>query len=213
MVVTTEGYLQTDLSQVAKIGEGRYRKVFRVGNKALKVLRPFVRKDYGLFHVNFPTELYTKYKFGIADFNQFEYEMYHEFIERISPELRNKFSQIHEIGKSNGKSVSLSDLVVNSNGNLAKTLSQYGIVDNPDFWRQIDKLEQVLVHEEIPIIDIRGENIMVREVDGESVPILVDFKRYGRRTYPVQIWLFSKQQLVKKMKRRFQRLRDQYKPS
>ena len=86
-------------------------------------------------------------------------------------------------------------------------------MDNYDFWQQIDELERVLTDKTIPIMDIRGENIMVQKLNGKITPVFIDFKRYGGKTYPVQIWLSSEKQLIRKMQRRFQRLRELYKPS
>lgn len=212
MVTATYEALQTNISERKKIGEGRYREIFRVGDEALKLMKPYVRKDYGLFHVNFPAELYTKHKFGISDFNRFEYESYMGFIERIPKEFRGMFSRVHSFGRHNNRSFSLSDLVVNSDNEISKPLSEYGQVDNLKFWEKITRLEEMLVSEKVPLLDIRGENIVVREEKGELTPVVIDFKRYGRRTYPMQIWLLSEQKLIGKMRRRFQRLKEMYKP-
>ncbi len=213
MIVTDYTPQPTDLEKAVKIGEGRYREVFRVGDYALKILKPHVRKNYGFFHVDFPSHLYTKHKFGIGDFNQFEYDMFRDFIERVPAELRERFAHIHSVGEIKGRSYSLSDMVINEDGSLSSTLTQHGELDNYDFWRQIDELEVVLAEKSIPIMDICGENIIVQEVDGKVAPVLIDFKRYGGRTYPVQIWLSSEKQLIRKMQRRFQKLRELYQPS
>jgi len=213
MVVTKYVLQPADLEKAVKIGEGKYREVFRVDDFAIKILKPHVRKNYGLFHIDFPSYLYTKHKFGIVDFNQFEYGIFRDFIERVPVEFREMFAQIHSVGKINGKSYSLSDIVVNRDGSLSKTLTQQGELDNYDFWRQIEELEEVLTDNTIQIMDIRGENIMVQEVEGKVVPVFIDFKRYGGRTYPIQFWLLSEKQLIAKMQRRFQRLRELYQPS
>ena len=118
--------------------------------------------------------------------------------------------EINYVGKINGKSCSFSDLVSNCDGIISKTLAQNGKLKNDNFWKQIEELEGVLVDKKVTITDIRGENIMVKEMGKEVAPIFVDFKRYGSITYPIQIWLSSEKQLVEKMKRRFQRLREQY---
>lgn len=210
MAITICEYSQTDLSQAVKIGEGKHREVFRLGDKALKILKLHIRKNYGLFHIDFPTNLYTKYRYGIDDFNEFEYRTYKKFIERVPPEFKDRFSRIYHAGRLDGRSFSISDLVVNSDGSLSKPLSEYDIIDSA-FWRQIDELEEILASKEIPIMDIGGENIMVKEADGKMIPVIIDFKRYGRKTYPFQIWLFSEQRLISKMRRRFQRLKERYK--
>jgi len=213
MVVTVYTPHPPDLESAVKIGEGKYREVYRLRDFAIKMLKPSIRKDYGLFHINFPSQLYTKHKFGIADFNQFEYDMFKEFIERVPVEFRDRFAHIHSVGQIDGKSYSLSDLVINRDGSLSKTLAQYGEIESYDFWSQIEELEGVLTDNSIPIMDIRGENVMVQETSEGVAPVFIDFKRYGRRTYPVQFWLFLEKQLVAKMQRRFERLRELYQPS
>lgn len=92
-------------------------------------------------------------------------------------------------------------------------MAKYGELDSYDFWKKIGDLECVLINNTIPIMDIRGENIMVQETSEGVVPVFIDFKKYGGRTYPIQFWLFSKKQLFDKMQRRFQRLRELYQPS
>jgi len=213
MVVTDYAPQPTELENAVKIGEGKYREVYRVRDFAIKMLKPSVRKNYGFFHIDFPSQLYTKHKFGIGDFNEFEHDMFREFIERVPVEFRDKFAHIHSVGEIDGKSYSLSDLVINGDGNLSRTLAQTGAVSSYDFWSQIEELEGVLTDNTIPIMDIRGENIMVQEKSAGVVPVFIDFKRYGGRTYPVQFWLSSEKQLIAKMKRRFERLRELYQPS
>jgi hypothetical protein len=213
MVVTDYAPQPIDLENAVKIGEGKYREVYRVGNFAIKMLKHSVRKNYGFFHVDFPSQWYTKHKFGIKDFNQFEYDMFREFIERVPVDFRDRFAHIHSVGKIDGKSYSLSDLAINGDGNPSKTLAQYGEIGSYNFWSQIEELEGVLTDNSIPIMDIRGENIMVQETSEGVAPVFIDFKRYGGRTYSVQFWLSSEKQLVAKMQRRFERLRELYKPS
>lgn len=201
-----------NLASVIKIGEGRYREVYRVDDDfALKLLKPTVGKNYFGVSVEFPAQLYTACKFGISDFNRFEHGAYQTFIQRISPEMRNSFAHIHRVGMFRGRSGSLSDLVADADGGVSQSLSEYGKVSDTSFWKRIDDIETALLDEKIWLTDIADHNVVVQVVDGTHVPVLVDFKRYGRRTYPFQVWLLSQRQIEKKMKRRFERLRDEYK--
>ncbi len=193
-----------------KIGEGRYREVYREGDKALKFLKPNVIRNYGPLKIIIPTKLYTFFNFGISDFNRFEYEKYKEFENKIPEEFEHNFSKIYGIEKRGKESVSISDLTLNWDKTLSKPLSKYGLLDDEDFWKEIDRLEEMLIERDIMILDIRGENILVKETSEAKSPVLIDYKRYGGRTYRKQ-FIFSRPQLIKKLKRKFQRLRELHK--
>lgn len=212
MVIALSDRLELSLSQPVKIGEGRYREVFRLGDQAFKILKPCVRKEYSFFHVDFPAELYTKYKFGIPDFNQFEYEVYKDFIKSIPEDFKGMFVHIHKVGRYGNRSFSLSDLVVDGNCEVSKSLLEHKPVEDQKFWERLDCMEEVLASRNVPILDIRGENIVVKEERGELFPVMIDYKRYGNKSYPMQVWLLSEQRLIGKMRRRFRRLREVYKP-
>lgn len=94
MAVTDCTLQPMDFESAVKIGEGRYREVFRVRNFAVKILKPSIRKNYGFFHIDFPSQFYTTHKFGIEDFNQFEYDMFKSFIERVPAEFREIYTDI-----------------------------------------------------------------------------------------------------------------------
>lgn len=195
-----------------KIGEGRYREVYCIDDEfALKLLKPIVGKNYFGVHVEFPAQLYTSFKFGISDFNRFEYDAYHNFSSRIPSELRSSFAHIYRAGIFHGRSASLSDLIVDEDGSVSRPLSEHGAVGDPLFWKRMDAIETMLLDEKIRLADVANHNIVVQTVNGTHIPVLVDFKRYGRRTFPFQIWLVSERQLENKMRRRFQKMRDAHK--
>lgn len=202
-----ENCLHLDFSERYMVGEGRHRIVFRMGNFAVKILKPYFKKSYGSLKIPFPTKPYTAIKFGFIDYNTFEYKCYTGFIERVPLEYRNRFAHIHGVWEVKGKSISVSDLIMNSDGSLSQPLSQYPRINDSSFWEEIDSLEELLTKENIPIMDIRGENILVKEEDGKRTPVMIDFKRYGRTTYPMQLWLLSEAKQISKMRRRFERLK------
>lgn len=190
-----------------KIGEGTYREVYRAGDKALKILKPHIHK----FNVDFPTSLFTKLEYGIADFNQYEYNTYQRFIKKIPEGLRGRFAKIYSAGCYNGRSASLSELITNENGGISKSLSKFGPVSDKNFWNEIDQLESLLLEKRIFLIDIRKENVMVKESEGKLTPVLFDYKRIGARTRPFQPWLrLFPSQLAEKVKIKFQELREEY---
>ena len=196
-----------------RIGGGAYREVYREGNLAIKVLKPYVKKDYGLFSINFPAFLYTKIQFGIEDFNKFEYDNYRQMIGLVPLELRDSFAKIIRVEQNQNGSLSINELVTDADGCVSKTLKQYGEVRNSKFWERFNELEQLFLSNNISLFDINSENILVKELEnGDTTPVLVDYKRFGTRTYPFQFGLLTESGVRKKIKRRFARIRDSYRP-
>jgi hypothetical protein len=192
-----------------KIGEGRYREAYRLGNRVYKVLKPTLTKHYGPFSKKFDIENYTRNKFGIDDFNQYEFDSYRSIIGRIPNAYHDMFAHVRAVYYVGDRSVSISDLVINSDGQVSKTLAQ-GLPQNKSgFLHRLDDLELLLYANSIPLLDIRAENIVVREQLGESTPVIVDFKKYGSRVFPFQPWLKLEVLLRHKMMRRFNRLKDE----
>ena len=210
MVVTPAHQAHPLTQNMVKIGEGKYRLVFKKGTRALKIMKDRVMKNYGPISICFPTELYVKYSFGISDFNKFEKRVYDEFIQKVPNEFKNRFVEIYSTGKFNGKSFSLSELIVNDDGNLSLPLSQNSGIKCFDFWKRIRELEEILIEEHIPLVDLHGKNILVRKKEGKQIPVLIDFKIYGRITCPGQPWLRSEKKLAEKIHRKIQRLRNDY---
>lgn len=197
-----------------KIGEGMYREVYQEGSLAIKVLKHYIRKDYGLFHLYFPTSLYTMFKFLIKDFNEFECDNYRRMIDQIPTELRDSFAKIIGVVQYEGRSISINELVTNIDGNVSKTLRQYGKVKNSGFWKRLGELEELFISEGIPYLDIHPENILVKELkNGDILPVFVDYKRVATKTYPFQFNLLFRSEIARKIKRKFFRIRREYQAS
>lgn len=195
-----------------KIGGGRHREVYRYCNLAVKVLKPYVVKDYGLFSIATPTKLFSLYKVGSLDLNRVEYENYQKLISQVPEGVMDSFAKIFEISGNEGESISIGELVVNSNGTLSQTLEQYGGVKSPRFWERIKDLEQLFLSKDIPYFDIRPKNILVKEFENrDSIPVLVDYDAIGTRAFLFQINLLLKSERARKIKRRFSRIREKYK--
>jgi hypothetical protein len=200
-------YRSTTLEHTCHIGEGRYRDVYAVGNEAVKVIKQFIRKDYGLFRIDYPAPFYIKHKFGIEDFNRFELDSYNQLMKHVPPGYTDSFSRIHRVVQKEGRSISISDLIRDSDGTLSKSLSDHGPVKDLEFWRRMSALRTLLLDNEIHLMDITGENIMVKKTEEYALPVIVDYKRYGTNTYPFQFWMLSKNEREKRIQRRFMRLR------
>lgn len=204
--------MHIDLEGSERIGEGRYRQVLCQGDFVLKFLKPCVNKQYGPLQLHFPAGLYTACKFGIPDFNQHEYAQYQRIINALPQESHDNLAHIHYVTHHAGHSVSVSDLVRDSDNTPSHPLSDYPGIASGSFWEQLDGLENALREYRIPLMDIKGENILVQKNHDGARPVLMDYKRHGSRTYPFQAWMSEEQQL-ERMSRRFQRVRDQYQPA
>lgn len=200
------------VSPQTKIGEGRFREVYSIDGKAVKILKPYVKKNYGLFSLSFPISAYTRLKYGIPDFNQFEYDCFNEILSRIPSDMTKRFMQVYSAGKVNKKSISISQLITDWNGEVSKNLSQLGPIEDKNFWDEVNMLEDLLATKELFILDVRGENLAVQiDSAGRPLPVMIDYKRFGQHTYPVQFWLSDNNSLAEKLHRRFDRLRKQFK--
>lgn len=202
--------LYSNPTNFTKIGEGRYREVFRIGDDyTLKIMKPYVRKDYGLVSVDFPTSAYTKYKFGIEDFIKHEQENYNEFIAKIPPEMRRYFAQIYQTGETvEGKTYSLGELIVNYDSSLSKPLSEYESLPSQNFWDELSEIEEILLERQAPLLDFNTKNILVHETEKTFSPTLIDFKRYGLKSYPVQRLFRNEEDIIRS---RFEKLRKKFK--
>jgi len=199
-----------DLFTSMKIGEGKFREVFSFGDLAIKTLKPHFTKKYGRFNVNMPTGLYTKYKFGIKDFNEHEFAVYRDFIDRVPEVFRDSFYQIYSILHNEGKSYLLTQLIKDDDGQISRTMSQTGHIQDTSFWKRFDQLEDILVEQDIALMAINSANIVVQRSGNNTIPVFTDYKRFGNRTYPAQFWLASRSQRAKKIQRNLQTLRDKH---
>lgn len=195
-----------------KIGEGRFREVYSLGEfNVLKLLKPTFVKKHFFLKFNYPTDTYTKHNYGIQDFNQYEYDMYNQFKDKIPTNLSESFIQPLIVGKYQLRSASISELVKNQDGSIANSLETHGPVKDQYFWKKFNELEQVLNDNKIYLMDMKPLNILVKTSDDGLKPVLMDYKRFGKQTYPFQFWMQTDKQLADKMNRRIQRLKEDYK--
>jgi len=195
-----------------KVGEGGHREVYAHGDLALKITKPYAFRRY-LIKLAVPTWLYSMYKLGYGDMNQADFTNFKK-IEGILPkDMYDNFVPIYRIVTENGRSVLVSELVLNDDGSTAKALSTYDSIDDPSFWREMDRIKNFFINHDVPYFDLRGENIVVRErVDGHLVPVIIDYKKSSSRAYPFQLNLHLKSQRARKLNRRFSRLQIKYSP-
>ncbi len=208
--MTTESIeILSNLNQ--KISEGVYREVYRYNGFAVKKAKRNITKTLLFIKVRIPTSLYTLVKFAIRDLNEYEYKQYRSIISKTPPNLHMCFAKIHKPIESNKTSYSINQLVMNDDGRISQTLLDYGKVNDKQFWSTIDELEKLFLENHIYYFSIGGYNICVNsQADGRLIPVLVDYKRIGIRTFWHQLPLYFPYFMKLKMRRRFQRLREEF---
>ena len=194
------------------IGKGAYRTVFEIdGRRVGKELKGHREKNYGPIKVRYPMKVYSRLKFGIGDLNKHEFKKYQDFIKKVPRKLRKNFGQIEGIETRGKKTMLVMRSVKNFDGSLSKSMAETGPVKSKLFWQKIDQIEKFLLEERIPFFNY-DINIMVQQrKNGEAVPVVIDFKRIGARTYPFKPHLLFTKGAMKRVQKLFARLRKNYK--
>ncbi len=164
-----------------KIGEGGIREVFRDGDCAVKVIKPFRRKSYGLFSINWPTELYVLLNYGIRDFNKFEFDAYVKLMSDVPDEFVRNFAAIYTARRVSGRNISVQQLVSDVDGAVSPSLARHGAVGDKGFWRELDSLVDLFLGMSIPYFDLHAENFVVQDSGDGLHPVVIDYKRVGAR--------------------------------
>ena len=199
--------IERSFSLGQKIGEGGYRVVYDLGDgRCAKVLKKKRRKDYGSIQIYYPMQFYLLFKFGINDFNQFEFHNYEMLMDTLPPDAHRYFAHIYDVIPSNGTSASIEETIRNQDGSVAPTIDQFGPVADAGFWEALDYLREVFIDRKVPMFNSWEDNILVKRENDGLVPVFFDYKRVGYQTYPFQFWLRFSSQQKRKMERKFDRL-------
>ena len=68
-------------------------------------------------------------------------------------------------------------------------------------------LGELLLKKNIPLYDLHAANVMVKKTaESKYIPVLINYKKAGTRTYFPQPWIFSKKGRKEKTKKEFQKL-------
>lgn len=195
-----------------KISEGRFRYVYRYNGWAIKKPKPYIFKTLLSIKVRIPTSLYTLANYAIRDFSNYEYEQYQSIISKMPSDLHKCYAKVHRPIKNDKTCYSITQLVTDHGGQTSKTLSEYGTVKDEQFWSLIDEMEKRFSENRMYYFSVGPPNICVnRQADGRLIPVLIDYKRFGRRTFLWQPLLFIPYFSRRKMRRRFQKLRERCK--
>jgi hypothetical protein len=157
----------------------------------------------------YPTNFYSLVKFGISNFNEFEASEYQRIADKIPKELRNSFAHIR--GVVDG--ILFQDLIKDSSGSPSRRLAQQEeYIYDKVFWHRMSQLKEFFLDENILNFNLKPNNILVMERNPtETIPVILDYKRIGPRTYPFQPQLRIHAVAQQKLMRRFERLASQYK--
>ena len=198
-----------DLSE--KIGEGTYREVYRYNEFAVKKTKTRVAKKILFIKIPFPTSLYTFITYGLLDLSEYEYRQFQSIISKMPPELHACFARVYEPLSRNDSCYSINQLVIDDDGQPSKTLVEYEKISDKNFWSVFDDLENSFLENRIYYMSIGAFNILVqKQADGRILPVLVDYKRIGIRTFAHQLQLYIPYFMRLKMRRRFQGVRETY---
>lgn len=192
---------------------GRYRETYLVGPKkdhVAKIPKDVIEKKYRFGTVPYPSAPYTLLKFGSTNINEVDYANYQSLPEAVRKEFTPEMRMI--------RGVIVQERVVDYDGEPSLTIGEhtrkFGKVENPIFWERIEQLKRTFLAAEEPLLGVfhKGSNVMVKKVsEDEWVPVLIDFKRLGGRSYPFQPNLQLKGEVQKKFLRQFEKFESSYK--
>ncbi len=212
MVVTIYDPLPDPINLERVLSDGRFRQVWTSNECVVKELKPKTTKHIGSLSFYIPTSLYTRIAYGIRDFNEYERACYERISAGMPDDMRGSFSVIHEVRRIRNQSFSIGELVVDYNGHISKTLRQHGPVSDDYFWTRMSNIVEYMVRRGIPLLDIGAHNIMVKVFDdGHKIPVFIDYKKMGPQTYPAQFWLRFPGQIERRIRRRFEKLKGEFK--
>jgi hypothetical protein len=209
--------LPSNYSSLKFVGEGKFRKVYSLNNKAVKILKPFVLRDFLLFQVRSNLIQRTKHRYSIDDFNSYEFEMYQDLMSKIPSDYKKYFARIDGVGRFREFFVSVGDLVLDFDGKISPSFERFGKIERDNiFWYKLQNLHDVLEESEIYFGDLSSRNICIKTeinpLDNLPIlsPVIVDFKRIGEHTYKNRSIFGANRFVKKRMNKNFDNLFDEY---
>ena len=190
------------------IGQGRFRDCISFDLKRCgKKQKKYLTRSFLGFNMQFDSTIYCRLLLGINDLNSFEYSI----IKSLPHSMRNFIPENISLEDNYLKM----DRSIDFDGTYSTVISSYGSVDNKRFWEHIESLNQCLISNNLWFLDIfnEGNNLLVyRKSEDEYIPIIIDFKRLGRKMYPFQLNLIFASEQKKKYLRRYQRFQNRFNP-
>ncbi len=183
-----------------KLGEGHFRECYAIeGEPGLCVKR--IKPDLG-FMQRLQLQVLRR---GL---NREEYATF----QLLPEELKPFFSPVIDFNEE----FIITPRPADYNGHYSLALYEYGPVANESFWKDIEKVVKLLDQHNMWFFDAfqLGKNIFVQKTT-EQVwkPVIVDYKRLGWKSYPVQLNLLLNSEKKKKFYRRYRRFEDKFRKS
>ena len=177
-----------------KIGSGRHRECYAIPNSHLCAKKT---KDLKFNTRSLVTHL-------LSNPNQKELKVY----DLLPESLREFFPKIHQ-----HENLIISERVLDLDGTYSKSLQEYGKVENPAFWSQVDEISDTMVQQKLYLFDVFhfGSNVLVQRISEDVYkPVIIDCKRLGWAAYPFQLHLMFDSEKEKKFRRRLERFKKRF---
>ncbi len=175
-----------------KIGEGNFRECFAVvGEPGLCVKR--LKSDLDLLQRLHLRLLRPR-------MNAEEYETYNRLPELLKP----YFNPVIDAQPD----YLVTARPLDYDGSHSRPVCDYGRVANKYFWKEVEKIIELFEAYNIWFFDAFqiGTNVFVQKLSPEKwKPIIVDYKRLGWKSYPVQLNLLVDSEKKKKFYRKYRR--------
>ncbi len=175
-----------------KIGEGHFRECYSVKGEPGLCIKT-IKKNLSVLQ---RLQLFVLRR----RINKEEYLVYHSLPEDLRPYFNPVVSVTPEC------------LVVvrpmDFDGSHSRSVSEYGKVSNPFFWQEVNHLISLFEKHNIWFLDAFqfGTNVFVQRLSEERwKPVIIDFKRQGWRSYPMQFNLLWRSEKRKKFFRKYAR--------
>lgn len=139
------------------------------------------------------------------DINQEELDIY-----KIIPKQLKPF--FPGITHKNGTML-IAERPMDFDNSFSKPLLEYEKISNTNFWNDVDSIAGQLVKHKLWLFDVfhLGNNIIVKRISkNEYKPVIVDFKRFGYSCYPLQLNLLLDSEKEKKLYRRLERFKRDF---
>ncbi|QQR92579.1 MAG: hypothetical protein IPJ89_05540 [Candidatus Iainarchaeum archaeon] len=145
-------------------------------------------------------------------FNELELRNFRRIWKSVPKHLRSSFARISsQRGKTKERILRIR-VVRDADGSLSKTLRRFGPVSDPVFWRRFDLLVNWMLETKNYFLDFNAENVAVKRLsNGSHIPVLIDYKRVGYQSHPLQWWLripiIARARMLRRIGRRIDRYR------